>query len=90
MFWESMHGHISYWLICHETRNKEGVNVQCLSVLGLFGFPKVTLRYLSLRIISTKCNDTPIGNNILLLKFDFSNRKFKEPVHEHLALFIYF
>ena len=34
--------HISYWLICHETRNKEGDNVPCLSVLGLFGFRKVT------------------------------------------------
>ena len=34
--------HISYWLICHKTRNEEGVNVLCLSVLGLFGFRKVT------------------------------------------------
>ena len=37
----------------------------------------------SLRIISTECNDTIIGNNILLL-----NHEFKELVHEHLALFI--
>ena len=34
--------HISHWLICHEIRNEEGVNVPCLSVLGLFGFRKVT------------------------------------------------
>ena len=34
--------HVSYWLICHKTRNMEGVNVPCLSVLGLFGFRKVT------------------------------------------------
>ena len=34
--------HVSYWLICHKTRNGEGVNVPCLSVLGLFGFCKVT------------------------------------------------
>ena len=34
--------HISYWLICHETSNEEGVNVPCLSVLGLFGFWKMT------------------------------------------------
>ena len=34
--------HISHWLICHEIRKKEGVNVPCLSVLGLFGFCKVT------------------------------------------------
>ena len=46
-------------------------------------------RYLCLRIISTECNDTLIRNNTILLKFDFSNRKFKELVHEHLALFIY-
>ena len=39
---------------------------------------------LSLPIIATECNDTIIGNNILLL-----NREFKELVHEHLALFIY-
>ena len=45
---------------------------------------KKTGRYLCLRIISTECNDTIIGNNILLL-----NREFKELVHEHLALFIY-
>ena len=50
---------------------------------------KKTGRYLYLRIISTKCNDTIIGNNILLLKFDFSNCKFKELVDENLALFIY-
>ena len=30
--------HISHWLICHEIRNEEGVNVPCLSVLGLFVF----------------------------------------------------
>ena len=41
-------------------------------------------RYLSRRITSTECNDTIIGNNILLL-----NREYKELVHEHLALFIY-
>ena len=46
-------------------------------------------RYLYLRIISTECNGTLIGNNILLLKIDFSNHKFKELVYEHLALFIY-
>ena len=43
--------HISHWLICHEIRNEEGVNVSCLSVLGLpikksvlglFGFRNVT------------------------------------------------
>ena len=34
--------HISHLLICHEIRNKEGVNVPCLSVLRLFGFRKVT------------------------------------------------
>ena len=34
--------HISHWLICHEIRNKEGVNAPCLSVLGLFGFCNVT------------------------------------------------
>ena len=34
--------HIFYWLICHKTRNEEGVNVPCQSVLGLFGFRKVT------------------------------------------------
>ena len=48
------------------------------------GGRKKTGRYLCLRIISTECNDTIIGNNILLL-----NREFKELVHEHLALFIY-
>ena len=45
---------------------------------------KKTGRYLCRRIISTECNDTVIGNNILLL-----NDEFKELVHEHLALFIY-
>ena len=45
---------------------------------------KKTGRYLCLRIISTECNDTIIGNNILLL-----NREFKELVHEHLDLFTY-
>ena len=39
---ENMHAHISYWLICQETRNKEGVNAPRRSVLGLFGFRKVT------------------------------------------------
>ena len=34
--------HISHWLICHEIRNKEGVNAPCLGILGLFGFRKVT------------------------------------------------
>ena len=34
--------HINHWLICHEIRNKEGVNAPCLSVLGLFGFCKMT------------------------------------------------
>ena len=34
--------HISYWLICQETKNKVKVNAPCLSVLGLFGFRKVT------------------------------------------------
>ena len=34
--------HISYWLICHKIRNEEGVNVPRLSVLGLFGFRKMT------------------------------------------------
>ena len=43
-----------------------------------------TGRYLFLRIISTECNDTIIGNNILLL-----DHEFKELVHKHLALFIY-
>ena len=33
---------ISHLLICHEIRNEEVVNVPCLSVLGLFGFRKVT------------------------------------------------
>ena len=33
---------ISYWLICQETRNEVGVNAPRLSVLGLFGFRKVT------------------------------------------------
>ena len=45
------------------------------------GGRKKTGRYLCLRIISTECNDTIIGNNILLL-----NREFKELVHEYLAL----
>ena len=45
---------------------------------------KKTGRYLCLRIISTECNNTNIGNKILLL-----NHEFKELVHEHLALFIY-
>ena len=31
---------ISHWLICHEIRNKEGVNAPCLSVFGFF-FRKV-------------------------------------------------
>ena len=34
--------HISYWLICQETRNDVGVNAPRLSVLGLFGSRKVT------------------------------------------------
>ena len=34
--------HISHWFICHEIRNQEGVNAPRLSVLGLFGFRKVT------------------------------------------------
>ena len=34
--------HITHWLIGHEIRKEEGVNVPCLSVLGLFGFRKVT------------------------------------------------
>ena len=34
--------HISHWLICHEIRKNEEVNAPCLSVLGLFGFRKVT------------------------------------------------
>jgi len=58
-------------------------------VAGRKWWEKKTGRYLCLRIISTECNDTLIGNNILLLKFDFSNHEFKERVHEHLALFIY-
>ena len=33
---------ISYWLICQETRNEVEVNAPCLSVLGLFGFRKMT------------------------------------------------
>ena len=37
-----MHAHISYWLICQETRNEVGVNAPRLSVLGLLGFRKVT------------------------------------------------
>ena len=41
-FGKACTAHISYWLICHETRNEEGVNVSCQSVLGLFGFRKVT------------------------------------------------
>ena len=45
---------------------------------------KKTGRYLCRRIISTECNDTIIGNNMLLL-----NREFKELVQEHLALLIY-
>ena len=45
---------------------------------------KKTGPYLCRRIILTECNDTIIGNNILLL-----NREFKELVHEHLALFTY-
>ena len=34
--------HISYWLTYHETRNEMRVNVPRLSVLGLFGFRKMT------------------------------------------------
>ena len=34
--------HISYWLICQETRNEVEVNAPRLSVLGLFGFRKMT------------------------------------------------
>ena len=34
--------HISYWLICQETRNEVGVNAPRLSVLGLFDFRKMT------------------------------------------------
>ena len=37
-----MHTLISYWLICQETRNEEEVNALRLSVLGLFGFCKMT------------------------------------------------
>ena len=33
---------ISYWLICQETRNEVEVNAPRLSVLGLFGFRKMT------------------------------------------------
>ena len=33
---------ISYWLICQEIRNEVEVNAPCLSVLGLFGFRKMT------------------------------------------------
>ena len=39
--------------------------------------------------LSLPKNNTIIGNNILMLKFVFSNHEFKELVHEHLALFIY-
>ena len=39
---EACTAHISYWLICHETRNEEGVNVPCLNIFGLFGFQKMT------------------------------------------------
>ena len=52
-------------------------------VAGRNVWRKKTSRYLCLRIILTECNDTIIGNNILLL-----NHEFKELVHEHLALFI--
>ena len=37
-----MHTLISYWLICQETRNEVEVNAPRLSVLGLFGFRKMT------------------------------------------------
>ena len=33
---------IFYWLICQETRNEVEVNAPRLSVLGLFGFHKMT------------------------------------------------
>ena len=39
---KSMHTHISYWLICQETRNEVEVNAPRLSVFGLFGFRKMT------------------------------------------------
>ena len=32
----------SYWLICEETKNEVKVNVPRLSILGLFGFRKMT------------------------------------------------
>ena len=41
-FGKACMAHISYWLICHETRNEEEVNVPCQSVLGLLGFRKMT------------------------------------------------
>ena len=34
--------HISYWLICQETRNEVEFNAPRLSVLRLFGFRKMT------------------------------------------------
>ena len=34
--------HISHWLVCHEISYKEVVNAPGLSILGLFGFRKVT------------------------------------------------
>ena len=32
----------SYWLICEETRNEVEVNAPRVSILGLFGFRKMT------------------------------------------------
>ena len=35
-----------YWLICEETRNEVEVNAPRLSIVGLFGFRKMTCIWL--------------------------------------------
>ena len=48
-----MHTLISYWMICEETRNDVEVNAPRLSVLGLFGFRKLSYTPSSYFILET-------------------------------------
>ena len=57
-----MHTLISYWLICQETRNEVEVNAPRLSVLGLFGFRKMT--YTPRRREYHSCTTTTSSRNM--------------------------
>ena len=52
----------SYWLICEETRNEVEVNAPRLSVLGLFGFRKMT--YTPRRREYHSCTTTTSSRNM--------------------------